>query len=300
VSTSTSDAGLVVVPDFVDAERSIRSGVDSKDLVVLHGQDERAAVAAARAGLSDGRGPLPSRPHSLGQKRLVVIPTYNEKENIEAITRDVLAYLDTDVVIVDDGSPDGTGQIADRLAAANPRISVLHRQGKQGLGTAYIAGFRLAHERGYEFVFEMDADFSHPPWDLPRLAAAGLDADLAIGSRYVPGGSTVGWDLLRRLLSRGGNLYARTILGSRVRDMTAGFRCYRVAKLMQVDLASVASQGYGFQIEMTYRMQRLAAKIVEIPIHFVDRRLGASKMDGKIAREAILMVPKLRRKAARA
>lgn len=285
---------LVVVADFAAAEAAVRGGTDSRRLVVLGGQDEGAALAAARAGLLAGRGPLPVRPHSIGRRCLVVIPTYNERDNVEPITRAILDYLETDVLIVDDGSPDGTGRIADRLAEADGRIRVLHRDRRQGLGTAYLAGFARAAERGYERVFEMDADFSHPPWDLPRLAEASLGADLVIGSRYVPGGDTEGWDLKRRLLSRGANLYARACLTSRVRDLTAGFRCYDVGCLRRLDLSQVAAQGYAFQIEMAYRMVVAGFRVREVPIHFVDRRVGASKMDGRIAREAVLLVPRLR------
>lgn len=290
---------LRTVEDYRAAESLIRRGVDSSHLVVLRGEDEATAIETARAGLNSQRGPLPLRPYSCGKRCLVVIPTYDERDNVEPITRDALSYLDTDVLIVDDGSPDGTGEIADRMAADNPRIHVMHRQGKQGLGTAYLAGFRWAHEQGYERVFEMDADFSHPTWDLPRLAHASLDADLVIGSRYVAGGSTIGWDFKRRMLSRGANLYARLMLGSGVRDMTGGFRCFDVAKLMELDLESVSAQGYAFQIEMAFRMKRAGFKVVEIPIHFTDRRVGESKMDGKVAREAVVLVPQLRFKVKR-
>jgi dolichol-phosphate mannosyltransferase len=287
-------ARLEVVSDYAAADRAVRAGGDSERLVVLEGQAEGAAREAAAAGVAAGRGPLRSRPYSCGKRCLVVIPTYNEKDNVAAIARDARAYLDADVLIVDDASPDGTGALADALAAADPRVHVLHRGGKQGLGTAYLAGFAYAAEHGFEKVFEMDADFSHPPWDLPRLAWAGLGSDLAIGSRYVPGGSTVGWDAKRRLLSRGANLYARLLLGTGIRDMTAGFRCFDVAKLRELDLARVSAQGYAFQIEMAFRMVRAGGRVVEVPIHFVDRRVGASKMDGKVAREALLLVPRLR------
>lgn len=285
---------LVIAQDFPAAEALVRSGVDSARIVVLHGQAEAAARQAAAAGIAAGRGPLPTRPHDLGLRCLVVVPTYNEKDNLAAIVGDVLAYLRTDVLVVDDGSPDGTGALADRLAAADPRVRVLHRKGKLGLGTAYLEGFAVAARDGYQRVFEMDADFSHPPWDLPRLAAAVLDAELVIGSRYVPGGSTVGWDLKRRLLSRGANFYARTLLGTGIRDMTGGFRCFDVALLRRMDLAQVAAQGYAFQIEMAYRVVRAGGRVREVPIHFTDRRVGQSKMSPKIAREALFLVPKLR------
>lgn len=291
-----TEHGLVVVPTYAAADARVRAGVDSRSLVVLDGQDEAAAVAAASAGLRADRGPLRATPFACGRRCLVVLPTFNERDNVERIVADILAYLVTDVLVVDDGSPDGTGVIADRLAAADARVRVLHRAGKQGLGTAYLAGFRQAIERGYDLVFEMDADFSHPPWDLPRLATACAGAELVIGSRYVAGGSTIGWDFKRRLLSRGANLYARMVLGMRARDVTAGFRCYQVAALAQLDLGAVAAHGYAFQIEMAFRMVRKGFRVVEVPIHFTDRRVGQSKMDGKIAREALLLVPGLRRR----
>ncbi|MBL8729032.1 MAG: polyprenol monophosphomannose synthase [Planctomycetes bacterium] len=256
-------------------------------------------MAAATRGVAAGRGPVPVRPHQAPWRTLVVIPTYNEKDNLEPIVTAIHSYLDCDVLVVDDGSPDGTGAIADRLAAADPRIHVLHRQGKQGLGTAYLAGFAFALGRDYARVCEMDADFSHAPWDLPRLVHASADADLVIGSRYVPGGCTVGWDFKRRLLSRGANLYTRLVLASGIRDNTAGFRCFRTDALRQLDLAAVSAQGYAFQIEMAFRVVRSGRRVREIPIHFVDRRVGKSKMDGKVAREALLLVPKLRGRVRR-
>lgn len=290
---------LVVVADFAAAETRVQQGIDSERIVVLAGQDEAAAVAAATAGRALGRGPVPTRPHRAPRRTLVVIPTYDERENLEPIVRAIHAFVDVDVLVVDDGSPDGTGAIADRLAAQDPRIHVLHRRGKQGLGTAYLAGFRFAIERGYERACEMDADFSHAPWDLPRLVFAGEQAELVIGSRYVKGGCTVGWDFRRRLLSRGANLYARCVLWSGIRDNTAGFRCFHTAALARLDLAAVSAQGYAFQIEMAFRMVRGGFRVREIPIHFVDRRVGASKMDGRIAREALLLVPKLRGRVPR-
>ena len=293
----TSD--LQVVADFPQLEAAVRSGIDSSTLVVLEGREQGAARAAAERGIAAGRGPLPPAPYEVPWRTLVVIPTYNEKDNLEPIVRAIHAYLDCDVLIVDDGSPDGTGAIADRLAAADGRVHVMHRQGKQGLGTAYLQGFAFAIEHGYERVCEMDADFSHPPWDLPRLVRASADAELVIGSRYVKGGCTVGWDFKRKLLSRGANLYARFWLRTGVRDNTAGFRCFWVSALRQLDLGSVAAHGYAFQIEMAFRMVRAGFRIRELPIHFVDRRVGASKMDGKVAREALLLVPRLRGRVGR-
>jgi dolichol-phosphate mannosyltransferase len=290
----SSQGELVVAPDFATLETIVASGIGSDRIALLAGHPEAVVRAAAAKGIAEGRGPTPPRAHRAPWKTLVVIPTYNEKDNVEPIVRAIHDYLDCDILIVDDGSPDGTGAIADRMAAADPRIRVLHRKGKQGLGTAYLAGFADAMQRGYERVCEMDADFSHAPWDLPRLVMASQDHHLVIGSRYVRGGCTVGWDLKRRLLSRGANLYTRFSIGSGIRDNTAGFRCFHVDALRKLDLGSVGAQGYAFQIEMAYRMVRAGFAVRELPIHFVDRRVGKSKMDGKIAREALLLVPKLR------
>lgn len=295
-----SEPPLIAVKTYAEAEARVRAGVDSQTLVVEEGQDAQAGMAAALAGVRAERGPQRATPFDCGRRCLVVLPTYNERDNVERVVADIHAYLRTDVLIVDDGSPDGTGAVADAMAAADQHTTVLHRQGKQGLGTAYITGFRIAIENGYELVFEMDADFSHPPWDLPRLAAAAQHADLVIGSRYVKGGSTVGWDLKRRLLSRSANLYARTVLGMRTRDITAGFRCYHVAALAALDLSAIAAQGYAFQIEMAFRMVRAGFRVTEVPIHFTDRRVGQSKMDGGIAREALLLIPRLRGRVPKA
>lgn len=285
---------LVDAADFAAAEALVRSGVDSARVVVANGQNPLRARAAAAAGCAAGDGPTPAVPHVPPWRTLVVIPTYNEKDNLAPIVRAIWLYLDCDILVVDDGSPDGTGAIADGIAKADPRLSVLHRTGKQGLGTAYLAGFRVAFERGYARVCEMDADFSHAPWDLPRLVFASGDAELVIGSRYVKGGCTVGWDWKRRMLSRGANLYTRCVLGSGIRDNTAGFRVFHADALQRLDLGAVAAQGYAFQIEMAFRMVRAGSRVKELPIHFVDRFVGKSKMDGRIAREALLLVPKLR------
>jgi len=227
---------------------------------------------------------------------LVCIPTFNERENVEAICRAVLgADARLDVLVVDDSSPDGTGEIADHLAAAEPRVHVLHRPRKEGLGRAYLAAFRWALERGYQYVFEMDADFSHDPKYLPRmLDEAERGADLVIGSRYVMGGGTLNWGIGRQIISRGGSLYARTILGVRVRDLTAGFKCFRRRVLEALDLDAVHSSGYGFQIELTYKTLKKGFQVREIPIVFEDRRVGHSKMSRKIFLEALWKVWKLR------
>ncbi len=285
---------LMIVRDYARANELVRTGIDSSHLVIAEDIEEHTALERAQLGVSENRGPLPLRPYASGYKCLVLLPTYNERENIERVVRDVLAYLDTDVLIIDDGSPDGTGDVADALARELPRVTVIHREGKLGLGTAYLRGFQHAIDHGYERVFEMDSDFSHPPWDLPRLVAESRDAELVIGSRYVAGGSTEGWDLKRRVLSRGANLYARVLLFLPVRDATAGFRCYDVDTLSKLDLGAVRAEGYAFQVEMLYRVLRAGHRVREVPIHFTDRAEGQSKMDAKIAREAIWLVPQLR------
>jgi dolichol-phosphate mannosyltransferase len=227
----------------------------------------------------------------------LVLPTYNEAGNVEAVVAESLAQLPDDarVLIVDDSSPDGTGEIADRLAAERPdRVEVLHRRAKGGLGPAYIAGFRRALAGGAGFVLEMDADFSHDPADLPRLLAAMDRADLAVGSRYVPGGAVEAWSPSRRLLSRGGSAYARRVLGLAVHDLTGGFKCFRREVLESIDLGAVDSKGYAFQVEISYRAARHGFRIAEVPIVFHDRRNGVSKMTAAIAAEAAWRVPWLR------
>jgi len=227
---------------------------------------------------------------------LVIIPTYNEVENIEPIIRAVLAADPRlDMLIVDDSSPDGTGAKADLLAKAEPRVHVLHRAAKQGLGKAYLAGFEWALARPYRYVLEMDADFSHDPRYLPRfLAEMDAGADLVLGSRYVEGGGTVNWGIVRQIVSKGGSLYARTILGVPVRDLTGGFKCFRRETLEGLDLATVQSTGYSFQIELTFRAVKRGYKVKEIPIVFEDRRVGKSKMSRKIFLEAATLVWRLR------
>jgi dolichol-phosphate mannosyltransferase len=227
---------------------------------------------------------------------LVIIPTYNERDNVGPITSAVLAAEPrVDVLIVDDNSPDGTGQVADELAAKEPRIRVLHRQQKQGLGRAYLHAFRWALEHGYQLIIEMDADFSHDPKYLPTLIdTAQGGADLVLGSRYVSGGGTVNWGLGRKVLSRGGSLYARSVLGVSVRDLTGGFKCFNRRVLEAIDLDAVLSSGYGFQIELTYRALKKGFTVKEIPIVFEDRRVGQSKMSRKIFLEAVSVVWKLK------
>jgi dolichol-phosphate mannosyltransferase len=226
----------------------------------------------------------------------LVLPTYNEAGNIEAFVEAVLAKLPASarVLVVDDNSPDGTGEIADRLAARHEAVTVLHRPHKEGLGPAYIAGFERALAAGAGLVLEMDSDFSHDPAYLPRLLEAGERADLAIGSRYVPGGGVGDWSALRRTISRGGSAYARLVLGLGVRDLTGGFKCFHREVLEAIDLDSVRSRGYAFQVEMTYRAIERGFEVVEVPIVFRERRAGASKMDRSIVAEAAWRVPLLR------
>jgi len=221
----------------------------------------------------------------------VVLPTYNERDNLPSVVPAILAASpELDVLVVDDGSPDGTGALADELARREPRVRVLHRQRKEGLGPAYLAGFDVALRAVYGRILEMDADFSHDPGRLPALLAASREADLVLGSRYVPGGGTQNWGLGRRLLSRGGSVYARLILGVRIRDLTGGFKCFRREVLERIDLQTVTTVGYAFQIELTYRALRAGFRVVEVPIIFADRRVGQSKMTGAIVLEALWKV----------
>jgi dolichol-phosphate mannosyltransferase len=226
---------------------------------------------------------------------LVVIPTYNEAENLESLVDAILEKGPFDVLVVDDNSPDGTGELADLLANEFPkRVAVVHRPGKQGLGPAYRAGFSYALTRGYQYIFEMDADFSHDPSGLPALRAALQDADVVLGSRYVRGGETKDWPIGRRLLSQGGSLYAAWILGLPFHDLTGGFKGFSARVLKTLDLDAIRSNGYAFQIEMTYRAYQSGFRIVERPITFVDRRLGHSKMRPAIVAEAVRIVWSLR------
>lgn len=240
----------------------------------------------------------------------LILPTYNEAENLEAIVRasgEVLADATESlgdepgfrILVVDDSSPDGTGQIAERLSEELPFLRVLHRGGKEGIGRAYLAGFAHALEHGAGYLMEMDSDFSHDPADLARLLGAVRGdspdrADLALGSRYVPGGGVVDWSPLRRFISEGGSTYARIVLGLPIKDLTGGFKCFRREVLEAIDFTGVRSRGYGFQVELTYRAFRAGFKVVEVPIVFRDRELGTSKMSWHIAVEAMFMVPKLR------
>jgi dolichol-phosphate mannosyltransferase len=239
-----------------------------------------------------------------GPNAWLVVPTYNEAENLEPFVRQVLPQLaasagEHHVLIVDDGSPDGTGEIADRLAAELPTVHVLHRPEKDGLGRAYVAGFERALAEGAELVLQMDADFSHDPESVPSLIAAARDADLVLGSRYAPGGATAHWGLGRRLLSRGGSWYARIVLGVPVRDLTGGFKCFRREVLERLNPSAFDTAGFGFQIETTYRAIHCGARVQEVPIRFRDRQAGMSKMSPRIVFEALGRVLALRLRASR-
>ncbi|NUO62316.1 MAG: polyprenol monophosphomannose synthase [Gemmatimonadaceae bacterium] len=232
----------------------------------------------------------------MSERALIIVPTYNERDNIERLIATVLAQDPSlDVLVVDDGSPDGTGEVADRIAAANPRVHATHRPRKMGLGTAYLTGFRWALDRDYAYVFEMDADFSHDPAHLPQFLTAIRDNDLVLGSRYRQGRVTVvNWPMTRLLLSYCANIYARLVTGLRLGDATGGFKCFRRSVLEAIPLDQVKSNGYAFQIEMSFRAFRKGFRISEIPIVFVDRTDGESKMSNRIIREAIWMVWRLR------
>jgi dolichol-phosphate mannosyltransferase len=226
----------------------------------------------------------------------VCLPTYDERENIKPMVAALLERLgpDDSVLVIDDGSPDGTGEIADRLAAEEPRVVVLHRPHKEGLGPAYLAGFRQALADGAELILEMDCDFSHDPGDVPSLIAAAAEADLVLGSRYAEGGRIENWGPLRRFVSRAGSLYAQALLSAPVHDLTGGFKCYRRQVLERIDLDAISSRGYAFQVETTFRALRAGFRVIELPITFVDRKAGTSKMSPTIAAEAIWRVPYLR------
>ena len=232
----------------------------------------------------------------MAERALVVIPTYNEAANLPQLVPQVLAQDSRlEVLVVDDASPDGTGQLADGMAQREPRVHVLHREGKLGLGTAYIVGFRWALEHGYDYVFEMDADFSHDPAHLKEFLKAAASADLVLGSRYLGGKVTVvNWPIARLMLSYWANVYARWVTGLRIWDLTGGFKCFRTKVLQAIDLSQVRSNGYAFQIEMSVRAWRKGFKLAEVPIVFVDRTEGQSKMNRRIVREAIWIVPRLR------
>lgn len=228
-------------------------------------------------------------------KTLIIIPTYNEVDNLRPLLNEIFARVpESDILIVDDNSTDGTGKLADQIHAENPQVNVIHRPSKLGLGTAYLAGFKYAIAHNYDAAFEMDGDFSHDPRYLPDFLVAIEHADLVIGSRYVPGGGTPRWSLVRRLISGSGNIFARFMLGIPIHDCTAGFRCYRCEVLRSIDLDAIQSEGYAFQVELVYRVMKQGFKIVEVPIIFIDRRVGKSKMSHKIVIEAFTYVLRTR------
>ena len=228
---------------------------------------------------------------------IVIIPTYNEKENLAALVREIHQVApQIDVLVIDDNSPDGTGEAIDELARQNPgRVRAMHRAGKQGLGSAYVAGFKFALSQTYDLIFQMDADFQHDPLDLPRFAAPAQEADVVIGSRYVEGGATTDWSLFRRMISQGGAMYTRALLGLPYRDVTTGYRCFRRQVLQNLNLDEVTTTGFGFQVEMLYRCYQMGARVVEMPIVFHARRVGESKMNSSIFVEAMALVWRLRR-----
>ena len=227
----------------------------------------------------------------MSQKTIVIVPTYNERDNLPALIQRIAAQpVEAEILVVDDNSPDGTGQLADEIAAKNPLVHVLHRTEKNGLGRAYIAGFKWALERDYEFIFEMDGDFSHNPDDIPVFLEAARDADLVLGSRYRNGIRVVNWPLKRLMLSMGAGKYVRLVTGLPIWDPTGGYKCFRRRALLSLDLDAVRSNGYSFQIELTHKIWRQGMRIVEVPIIFTDRFQGSSKMSGKIVREALWMV----------
>jgi dolichol-phosphate mannosyltransferase len=281
-----------VVPSFEAAEALIARGADS------------ARIAISQIDASDVNYPgyvqpapnqplVPVLPFRFDRSILIVLPTYNERQNLAAMIETVDKYLVADILIVDDSSPDGTGQLADQLSHQHKHVHVLHRMKKEGLGPAYIAGFQWGLTHRYQLIIEMDCDFSHPPWDLARLVHQSETADLVIGSRYIPGGGTENWDSGRRLISKLGNSYVRFFLGSSIHDWTGGFRCYRHELLTNMNLGNVRAKGYVFQVEMAWRARQLGAEICEIPIRFSDRAQGQSKLGWPTILEALREVPRL-------
>lgn len=285
-------AEAFVVPNFEVAEALIARGTDSAHIAISQ-IDPSDANYPGYVQTAPSQPLVPAVPFRFDRSILIVLPTYNERQNVEALVMAVSRYLQADFLIVDDNSPDGTGQLADQLSRQHKHVHVLHRTRKEGLGPAYIAGFQWGLARSYQLIVEMDCDFSHPPWDLPRLVHRTGTADLAVGSRYVPGGGTENWDGRRRLISKLGNSYVRFFLGSSIHDWTGGFRCFRHELLANMDLGSVRAKGYVFQVEMAWRACRLGAKISEIPIRFSDRAQGQSKLGWPTILEALREVPRM-------
>jgi len=281
-----------VVPNFEVAEVLIARGVDSARIAIsqIDSSDVNYPGYAQLAGI---KHLVPITPFRFDRSILIVLPTYNERQNLEPLIEAIGRYLVADILIVDDNSPDGTGQLADQLSRLQKHVHVLHRARKGGLGPAYLAGFQWALARGYHLILEMDCDFSHSPWDLPRLVHRSGTADLVIGSRYVPGGGTEDWSRRRQFVSRLGNAYVSLFLGSSIRDWTGGFRCYRHELLANMNLESVNAKGYVFQVEMAWRVHQLGAKICELPIRFSDRVQGQSKLGWQTILEALTEVPRM-------
>jgi dolichol-phosphate mannosyltransferase len=281
-----------LVPDFERAEQLIAKGVNSARVAI----SEKASAGdhdPEYSQVSEDLQLIPASPFTFDLSIVVVLPTYNERANLEALVNAIGQYLATDIVIVDDNSPDGTGELADQLSTRYPHVHVLHRLRKEGLGPAYLAGFQWALQRPYDRIIEMDCDFSHAPWDLPRLVHRSHTADLVIGSRYVPGGGTENWNARRRLVSQCGNTYVSLFLGSMIRDWTGGFRCYRRGLLEKMSLSAVHAKGYIFQVELAWRAVQLGATVSELPIRFSDRILGQSKLGWSSIIEGLIEVPKM-------
>lgn len=285
-----------VVPNFELAEALIACGADSARVAISQ-IDSSEVTYPGYAQVAPDKQLVPAMPFQFGQAILIVLPTFNEHKNLEAMVEAIGRYLIADILIVDDNSPDGTGQLADQLSRQRKYVHVLHRAKKEGLGPAYLAGFQWALARGYQLIIEMDCDFSHSPWDLPRLVHRSGTADLVIGSRYIPGGGTQGWSRRRRCVSQFGNTYVSLFLGSSICDWTGGFRCYRHELLAGMSLESVKAKGYVFQVEMAWRARQLGADICELPIRFSDRVQGKSKLGWQSIAEAILEVPRMYRQS---
>ncbi len=281
-----------LVPNFELAEELVARGADSARIAI----SDCSSPNGSPPGYSQialGRPLVPASPFKFNQSIVIVLPTYNERSNLAALVATIGKYLTADILIVDDNSPDGTGQLADQLRGEHRHIHALHRPQKQGLGPAYLAGFEWALHRNYDRIIEMDCDFSHAPWDVPRLVHGSRTTELVIGSRYVPGGGTENWDARRRLVSRCGNTYVRLFLGPKIHDWTGGFRCYHRNLLLKMHLGTVRAKGYVFQVELAWRAVQLGADIRELPIRFSDRVQGQSKLGWHSLIEGLMEVPKM-------
>ncbi len=281
-----------LVQNFDCVEELVARGADSARIAISECSPPEG-TSPGYSQVAPGSPLVPASPFTFDPSIVIVLPTYNERSNLEALVNTIGQYLVADILIVDDNSPDGTGQLADELSCRYGHVHVLHRPRKQGLGPAYLAGFEWTLQRKYDRIIEMDCDFSHAPWDLPRLIHGSKTANLVIGSRYVPGGGTDNWDARRRLISRCGNVYVRLFLGSMIHDWTGGFRCYHRELLLSMPLERVRAKGYVFQVELAWQAVRLGAEIREIPIRFTDRVQGQSKLGWSSLIEGLLKVPKM-------